>query len=146
MEKLNARDNLKASIMALEQRRDAQRQMLKEQVHTTFDTLRPINLIKSTLKDVAMSRSLKGNVVNTSVGLTVGYVAKILFQGFSRNPVRRIIASALMFGVTNIVAKNPKATQKVGGILFRMIRGKQRVPPVNNENHREPQKHISASQ
>lgn len=143
MEKLNARETLKASILELEQRRDSQGRMLKEQVHSTFDTLRPINLIKNTLKDIAGSGELKGNMVNTSVGLTVGYVAKILFQGFSKSPVRRIIGSALMFGVTNLVSKNPKTTKKVGGLLFRLIRGKGNAPKVNGVYHDESQQLLS---
>lgn len=137
MAKLTSQDRLKGAILDLEQKREYEGKILKEQFHDTFESLKPINLIKSTLKDATGSPELKGNLVNTSVGLTAGYLSKALFQGISRSPFKRLIGTAIMFGITNIVAKHPKTVKKLGNKVINMLRRKQTADRGNGVYHAE---------
>ncbi len=127
MAKLNSQDNLKEAIQQLEYKRVVEGKLLKEQFHDTFETLKPINLIKSTFRDAAGSPALKGNLVNTSIGLTAGYLSKIVFQGVSHSPFKRLIGSAIMFGITNMVAKHPKTVKSMVTKVIKMIKPKHPI-------------------
>jgi hypothetical protein len=61
--------------------------------------------------------------LNTSVGLTAGFLSKIIFQSVLKSPVNRLIGTAVMFGISNVVAKNPEAVKSIGKGFFKMIRG-----------------------
>ena len=83
--------------------------------------MKPINIIKNTYREVAASEDLKDNLVNTSVGLVVGYLSKTLFESVSHSPVRKLIGTAILFGVTSAIRKNPDAIKSMAQGLFKMI-------------------------
>ena len=88
--------------------------------------MKPINLIKSTFKEIAASQEIKEDLFNTTVGLTAGYISKVLFEGVSHSPMRKLMGTVLMFGITNVVAKHPETVKSVGRSFFGMISSKSR--------------------
>ena len=100
-------NDLDTAILALEARQKQEAKLLKAEFRDVLDSVRPINLIKSTLQQVKESSELKGNLLNTAIGLGAGFISKKAFVGFSHNPLKRMVGAAVMFGVTNLVAKNP---------------------------------------
>jgi hypothetical protein len=79
-------------------------------------------LVRNTFKEVAASEELTDNIVNTSVGLAAGYVSKTLFEKTSHSPFRKLLGTALLFGVTNLVAKNPDVIKSAGIDLYNIIK------------------------
>jgi hypothetical protein len=124
MEKIVSETDLRNAILHLEVKQAAEEIMLKKQFYHAVDSVRPINLIKSTFKEAVASRDLKNNIINTSVGLTTGYLAKIVFAGALKTPLAKLLGTALMFGITNIVARNPETVKSLGKGVIKMIRGK----------------------
>lgn len=122
MEKLNAETSLKNMITQLEHQQSVECDAVKEQLHSAYESLKPVNLLISTLKDVTASIDLKDNLLNTAIGLSAGFLSKKLFEGVSGSPFKRLIGSALMFGVTNLVTKNPETLKSVGNQLMEVIR------------------------
>ena len=114
MQKINSTTSLRDAIVYLEKKQFDEKEMLKEQFHLAYNSMRPINLIKSTFKEATASMNLKESVLNTSLGLASGYLSKKIFEGASRNPIKRFFGSALMFAIINLVAKN-SATLKLPG-------------------------------
>lgn len=115
---------LKESIKELEIRQASEKKMLQEQFQLTYESITPINLIKNTLRQVAGSSEIKGEVLNASIGLTAGYFSKMLFERISNNPFKKILGSAILFGITNVVVKNPEVIKSLGRSVFRMIQNK----------------------
>ena len=115
---------LKESIKQLEIRQAFEKKMLQEQFQLTYESITPINLIKNTLRQVAGSSEIKGEVLNASIGLTAGYFSKMLFERISNNPFKKILGSAILFGITNVVVKNPEVIKSLGRTVFRMIQNK----------------------
>ena len=113
---------LRDAIMLLESRRKEQELELRQQLKLTYESVKPINLIKSTYEEVVASQGLKDNLVNTSVGLAAGYISKTLFEGVSHSPLRKLFGTALLFGITNAVRKNPDVVKSVVRSAFRIIR------------------------
>ncbi len=123
---INSEAELRAAILRLENMQAAEGKILKEQFNHAYESVKPINLIKNTFKEVAASDDIQDNLINASVGLAAGYASKILFQGASHSPLRKLFGTVLMFGITNAVAKNPEAVKSIGKGVYNII--KSRIP------------------
>lgn len=122
MEKLNEATALKNAIAQLEHQRWEEGKAVKEQLRTAYESLKPLNLIVSTLKDATVSIDLKNNLLSSAIGLFAGFLSKRLFESVSKSPFKRLLGSALMFGITNLIAKNPGMIISVGEKLINAIR------------------------
>jgi len=122
MQKIITETDLRAAILQLESRQAEEAITLKAQFNVTVDSLRPINLIKSTLMEAAESEDLQDNLINSSIGLSAGYLSKILFQGVSNSPFRKILGTVIMFGIKKAIAHNPDMVKSLGAGLFKIIR------------------------
>jgi hypothetical protein len=97
---------LNAAILLLENKQAQKGLLLKEQLELTYESLRPINLIKSTIKELVTAPNFKEDILNTSIGLAAGYFSKKLAVGSTKNPLKQILGSFLQMGVTGVVSKN----------------------------------------
>lgn len=107
MENINSRKDLKSAILLLEQKKETDIKKLKEEIHLAFESLKPLNLIKNTIREAASSGELKDNLLNTTAGLSAGFLVKKLFIGKSNSPLKKTAGNIIMFGITNMMAKNP---------------------------------------
>lgn len=105
MRSKNAIESLDEKIALLEGRRAYELEQLQEQWKHTYESMKPINLIKSTFKDVASSPEIKGNLLNNVVGLASGYISKKILFGSTHNPLKKVAGAVLQFAVTNFVGK-----------------------------------------
>ena len=124
MQKISSTIDLRDAIIVLEGKQALEEKRLRDQMHRTYESVQPINIIKSTLKDALASRELKDDFFNVSVGLTAGYISKVLFESVTHSPLRKLLGTTLMFGITNVVAKNPEAVKAVWRSFFKLIRSK----------------------
>lgn len=124
METLNPEERLQAAIANLEIRQAAERKQLKEQVHNAYDSIKPVNLIRSTLADISASSTLKNQLLDAAIGLSVGFISNKIFVGMSKNPVKKLVGHALMIAITNTVVRNPDAIKRISAGLYRWIKSK----------------------
>jgi hypothetical protein len=122
MQKLNSATDIKDLIGQLENQQAVELKILREQMHLTYESIKPINLVRNTFKEVVASEELTDNIVNTSVGLAAGYVSKSLFEKASHSPFRKLLGTALLFGVTNLVAKNPHTVKAIGTDVLNIVK------------------------
>src|SRR4030042_3487647 len=101
MQNITSTADLKNAIQLLEVEQGIKGQLLKEQFLLTFESLKPVNLLKSTLNDAASSPYLIDNILGNLLGLVTGYLTKKIFIGASGNKFRKLIGSILQFGVVN---------------------------------------------
>jgi len=127
MQKISSVSDLRSAILQLEIRQSEEGILLKEQFHLTYESIKPLNLIKSTFKEVVTSGNLKDDIINTSVGLTAGYISKAVFQGVTRGPLNKLLGTALMFGIKTLVTKNPRAVKSFGQFIFKRILHKKEI-------------------
>ncbi len=106
MEKITSLIGLKESIILLEIQQAYEGQLLKEQFKTTYQNLRPVNLIKNTFKELVTTPDFKGNLVDTALSIAAGYLSKKVMVGSTINPIKQLLGTVLQIGVTGIVAKN----------------------------------------
>ena len=125
MQNINYTEELKKSIEVLEVEQDISRYLLKEQFNTTYERLKPVNLLKNTLNEVISSPNLIDNIISTLVGLSTGYISRKIVVGASANVFRKLMGSVLQFGVTNIIAQHPDALKSVGQFIIERIHRKR---------------------
>jgi hypothetical protein len=114
MQSISSIEELRNTIELLEVEHTLKTQLLKEQFFLTYESLKPINVLRRTIKDLTSSQYLVDDVPGTIMGLASGYVSKKIFTGRSANLFRNLIGSLLQFGVTNLVAKNSNVIKSVG--------------------------------
>ncbi len=138
MQKINSANDLRNAILQLEIKQAEEVNILKEQFHVVYESIKPVNLIKTAFKEITQSGELKNNILNTSVGLAAGYVSKSLFEGSTKSPVKKLLGSVLMFGISNLVTKNPEPVKSLGNKFLEIIRSKSvdKVNGVNNSQTR----------
>lgn len=139
MQKINTQAELRVAILLLEAKQAEEGIKLKEQFLVTVESIKPINLIKSTLMEAANSEDLQDNLINSTLGMSAGYLSKILFQSFSDSPVKKMLGTAIMFGIKNLVAQNPELVKSLGKGVFDFIRkmfhdSKKETPDQANED------------
>lgn len=118
MQTIDSEATLKNAILNLENNRTNEETLLKEQFKLTYESLKPINVIKSIFTEAVESRELKDSLISTSVGLAAGLLSKILFQGGTKSPLKKLLGTVFMFGMTNVIVKNPEAVKTLRqGIL-----------------------------
>jgi hypothetical protein len=125
MQNITSSTELKDAIQLLEVEQAVKRQLLNEQLRITFESLKPVNILKSTFKDIISSPSLPGNILNATIGLASGYLTKKIAVGFSSNIFRKLFGNVLQLGVTNVVAKNPDTIKSFGKFIVEHLARKK---------------------
>lgn len=118
MENMTSTDDLKKAIELLEAEQAVELQQLKEEFYTAYESLKPVNLVKSTLNDITSSPYLIDNIIGTALGLASGYYSKRLVIGASVNRFRKLFGAIVQFGITNVIAKNTNTINSFGRYIF----------------------------
>lgn len=97
---------LQESILLLETKQHNEKDLLKEQFRLSFDSLKPINLIKDAFEDLTNLSGLKGNALDASLSIATGYLSKKIVVGSSGNVFKNIFGSIVQVAVTSMALKN----------------------------------------
>lgn len=106
MKKPTSIAGLRESIKLLEVKREEEARILKDQLSTTYENLKPINLIENTIKDFIFPSDFKGSFLTTTLSLIAGYLSKKALIGSTHNPIKKMLGTFLQLGITSIVSKN----------------------------------------
>lgn len=106
MKKIRSIAELKESILLLEIKQEKEGSLLKAQFKTTYESLRPVNLIKNTLNEMITAPDFKGAVFDVTLSLAAGYLSKKAVIGSKNNPLSQFFGTLLQMGVTSVVSKN----------------------------------------
>ena len=125
MDKINSWDDLNKAISILESKQAEASLVLKNQFKSTYESLRPVNLLKSSLKELVTAPDFKEDLWNTSISLAAGYVSKKIAIGSSSNYTKQILGSVLQMGVTSAVSHHANNIRiKVMDIVSLFFEGK----------------------
>ena len=127
MENRIPRVELKNVIQLLEVQQVMEGQLLKEQFYRTYETLKPVNLLRSTISEVVSSPFLIDNIIGTAISLASGYVSKKIVVGASGNFFRKLLGVITQLGVTNSVAQHPGTIKSIGQFLYQHLLRKKEL-------------------
>jgi hypothetical protein len=130
MQKIDSIAELKNAIQLLEVEQADKGQLLKEQFFLTYESLKPVNLIASTLNDIKKSPYLIENILGAAVGLVTGFYSNKLIFNSRGNKLKKLIGVVLQFGVTNLVAKHQDTILSIGQVLINRLTRKKRMNSI----------------
>lgn len=96
------RTQLSDAILLLEMKQAMNAQQLQKELQYAFESLKPVNLIKSTIQDMAASSYLISNVWGASLGLISGYLSQKLSTDKSHSFGYKIMGTALQIALANL--------------------------------------------
>lgn len=129
MAKQTAVESLKESIRLLEIQQAEEGKILKEQFKATYESLKLVNLVKSSLKELTDSVEIKNNLFESIVSIVTGYLTKKLMISSTSNPFKKILGVLIQLGVTNLVAKNAETIRiYITELIDRFLHPKVEVP------------------
>lgn len=106
MKKPNPTSQLQEKILLLEAKQQNDKVLLKEQFKLSFESLKPINLVKDAFNELTNLSGFDGNTLDTSLGIAAGYFSKKIVVGSSKNPFKKILGNLVQAGVTSYVVNN----------------------------------------
>jgi hypothetical protein len=121
MQEITNIGELQSAILSLEIDQSEKAQMLKEQFFLTYESLKPVNLLKSSLHDVVSSPDVLDDIIATLVGLATGSLSKKIVVGISGNPIRKLMGSIVRFGVSNFVSQHPDTIKSIGHFIYSFL-------------------------
>jgi len=131
MHNITSLDELKNAIQLLEAEQAIKRQLLKEQLIITYESLKPINILRRTLKEIALSKDVRDNILGAASGIASGYLSKKIFIGTSGNIFRKLIGSIVQLGVSSAVSRHPDFIKTLGHSILQYI---LRIKETNSKN------------
>lgn len=105
MKSKNATKTLDERILMLKGRKHYEFGVLKDQLHETFESLKPINLIKNTFREISAIPDLKHNLINHLIGMATGYFSRKIIMGSTHNPIKKVVGALLQLVVTTFIGK-----------------------------------------
>ena len=105
LEKIANVSDLATAIKRLERRKMIMEEGLKDEFHVMLEGLKPANILRNTIHEVQASTELKHNILKVALGLGAGYFSRKLVVGKSAGIVKKVLGTALQYGITNFVAK-----------------------------------------
>lgn len=132
MEKITSTNNLRNAILLLEAERADSGALLKEKFNQTYESFKPVNLLRSAVKDMVSTPQLTDNVLGATVGLAAGYLTKKVIGG-KDDGTRQLVGSILGNSVTNMVAQHPESIKSFGKFVFSLFSPKTTTSEQSNQ-------------
>ena len=128
MGKIQSENDLNSAIMALEKRREEDLDSLKEEFHHFSENMKPLNLIKNTIKKATESSEIKQGILKTTMNLSGALILKKILIHTAAGPAKTIIGTALIYGITNIISHNSEKVGEVKNKFLNFIQTKLKKP------------------
>jgi len=134
MKKQSAREALRESIRLLEIQQAHEGEELKAQFKATYESLKLVNLVKSSLKEVTESVEIKNTLFESIISVVSGYVSRKLMVNKNSNPFLKIVGLVMQFGITNLVAKNAEVIREyITQLIDKFLHPKEETPEAQAE-------------
>jgi hypothetical protein len=114
---------LQERILLKEIECSAEKILMQERFKTVKENMKPINLLKHALS----SSALPGNLLDASIGMATGFLAKKLLVRSSHNPMLKLAGAILQISVTSLTVKNSDVIKSIGELILKKIFPKKEV-------------------
>jgi hypothetical protein len=122
MQKVTSTSELKNAISLLEEKQKEQWLDLKDNINVAFDSLKPINLIKTTYREFLSTPHVAENLIGSTIGLTTGFLTKKLIVRSSGNILLNFAGGLAQMLISNFVSRHSTAIKTIGsGLLHRVF-------------------------
>lgn len=123
MQNTTPTEALRRAIIALEQRQIEDARMFREQFSVTYESLKPVNVLKNIIQDLTSPSELKESLLQTTSTLFAGYVSRKIVVRSSKNPFLRLAGILVEFGVINFVSNHSETIKSVANHFIQNLFG-----------------------
>ena len=106
MKELSANQKLDELISITKTQQAQQLLELKQQFEKTYDSFKPVNILKSNWMELKNTPHLKEQLLPTILGISGGFITNKLVSITTKNPILKILGSALQYFVSNYITKH----------------------------------------
>ena len=103
---INNSADLISAIEQLEKKNLEEKEILRLQFNDVVESMKPINLLKSTVKDIADTPHIASTAIGTSLAIGAGALSKKLIVGSSSNIIKNILGRVVEFAVAKGISSN----------------------------------------
>ncbi len=97
-------EKLEYLLGALAFRQKQELAALKSQFESTYDSFKPVNILKNSLLEIKGSPEIKQNITSTFLGISGGFIMNKLVSITSKNPVMKVVGTVLQYVVGNYIS------------------------------------------
>lgn len=115
LERVANTTELTTAINRLRRKAELQETDIQDQIHTILVSLKPTNLLKTTIHEVQESTELKHNLFKVALGLGAGYFSRKMVVGKSAGLVKKALGTAIQYGVTQFISKKGDSGDNIVG-------------------------------
>lgn len=126
MQNINSLEDLKGAIHELESKQIVEHQLMKAEFNSAYESLDPINLIKTTIGEIGDSEELNKYIINASVDFTAKYLSKKIFEETEHYPFAKLLSNLLVYNTANAIKNNPEILNSIASSLFDVLKNKQK--------------------
>jgi hypothetical protein len=127
---INTVEELRQAIHELEVKNIEQAKRLKQSAQQFYQSVKPSSLLRNTLKEVTASPDIKNNLLNTVIGLGVGFVSdKLLIGKAAAGVVKNLAGTAIQLGVTSAISKKMSTWKNKFAALLHKRATNRKAPP-----------------
>lgn len=102
MRQLKNIEDLKSAIEEMEQLQQLQKVELQQQFEITKQSLKPLNIIKNSLKDFKRDPETQSALMKGAASVGLGLLTKNIFVGKSSSLIKNLLGGALETGVKGL--------------------------------------------
>ena len=129
--------DIDAAIKALEERRKIELAALKDQLRETGQSLKPSNIIKSAVSDLASNTNLRSIIIKGAIGLAIGLISKKLLKPNKKIQPENFVSRILEKSTGKLSPTQIKliefAAPIIIGLIIKAIRSKRSKPEEEME-------------
>jgi hypothetical protein len=119
MQQIKNSEELKRAILELEKKRKIQETVIKEQFQLTKEAAKPANLIRNTFSKLAAVPEVRRTVVNTLMGIAIGYFSKKAQQVLSEKSMNDLMRNLVDTTADHLTQTHPDSLLSKGVNLTR---------------------------
>jgi hypothetical protein len=125
MQNITSVATLKNAIQELETERKVKEQLLRDQFYLTYESLKPVNILRNTLKNLFSSENLLENISDNAIGSFSGFILKRIFVGKSATKLKKLVGAILQFGIAKVISQNSDQIKKFGMAVLKIFFNKK---------------------
>jgi hypothetical protein len=121
MQNITTVAGLKDAIKVLETEQREKGKLFREQLLLTYESLKPVNLLRNTLKDLFSASHIMEDFSGTTLGMVIGYLIKKLYIKESQSKFKKIMGSVFQLGISKLIAQKAEYIRAIGQVIFQHL-------------------------
>ncbi len=115
---INNSQDLELAIIEMEKRKVVQQSILVSQFHETYESLKPVNLLKAAFHKATEAGDTRSTILKTVGGIGVGLLTKKLLIGKTTSLIGSLVSNALKLTASNTVYNNTDKLKAYGIAIY----------------------------